>query len=1128
MAPSYRFTLFGVPALRNGDGREIPLRTRKQYALFAVLVVEGQDRPVQRDRLTELIWPDVSGERGRHSLSQAITELRGQLDVGLFSRGGETVRLVRRIRTELDEIADGGIPDRLQTPLAGADNWVGAAFAHWADAARQHCIRQACDGLREAIRRLRKQGKLNRTHDVADALYALDPLSDVAVHALAERLLVRGDVVGAIRLLREHTARVQEEVGCNPQPDVTRLLRRLEAGDPSVETVPAQFAVEAKQLRPPVFVGREDELSMLEAEWEAARSERLRSCVIRGPSGIGKTTLMRRFAESVAARAHPIFIVDCQEMGSRIPFSVAADLIARFSKDPNLSGTDPEWLAEAARLHARLRTTYPGIPDPPATPAEILKHRLGEALTRMLEALTDPGAVLLGLDDVHYLDPASRDLLFLMLRSARELPVLIIGTEIAPPGASKEASHSANTRSMWQTQVDLVGLRDREADELALRLVTPGETMEPRVLERLKILAEGNPQFVELLISDLKEHRANAVAVPSDNGSKVRGPWNPPSSLRAAFEKRTRDLTGNAKSILEILAVAGRPMVVPLLERLCGLDHASMAHEIVHLSDNGFLRLEQGALGIKSELHRAVAYYSMSPSLRAFWHGELADGISAGPESSEVDRSIETGRHLLRAGRGEEGSGILQTAAVRAIGRGAHEEAELALLSALPQVPDSDRHSVVLILAAAQVATAKYEPALRTLGQLGVDDFARPFERARFVLLSTRIKHGLRLSAPREIAAGAALAVRLAAEAKDDEILLSALQLGAEAAVEEWDEEAIKSSQEAAKSFLANTQEPLLRAQARLTVGFTALLGGDAQEAVTSFAESADTFARHGLSGRALRAVNARGLASNWGGDFRGAEQSFLHALGISSPDASQIRTTVWGNLGGLYHDFGWPEAADLSLLEAERCARLSGSPRSQIDWISDRLTLCYEERQHEHASELVRLLTTGVESLSHPRDRADVRLIEAEFFLATGNNERAWPIIEQTLVTVGPRAYMLGDAVRHERLHRHFTFICEGYAAYLDLCRRREGACKRMKLSDRVELTLFDVWVRQQMGELPEVHTIENLLRSTGLIGPYRKLSALSLAPNCGRDLALQPTTEVPDADSLRRMLKAAPAQDS
>lgn len=297
--------IYGYPHLRDASGQPVGLRTRKQLALLVYLALEARDRPVSRDVLVDLFWSDVPAARGRHSLSQALTAIRQALGRDAVAGGAGAVRLTADLATDLDGAVNGdagaGGPD-LAAPLRELESAGGPAFAHWVDASRERCLRLARAGVLEQLQEARAAGAMARVHERAAVLYRVDPFSDAAVHALAEGLLLHGDTPGAIRLLRRHVERARRALGCNPHPDVERLLKRVEDG-----RVPAPFPEAAMQRAHPrrreVFVGREVELARLESEWTEARGGRVRTFLVGGPAGIGKSSLIRRFATSVAARA---------------------------------------------------------------------------------------------------------------------------------------------------------------------------------------------------------------------------------------------------------------------------------------------------------------------------------------------------------------------------------------------------------------------------------------------------------------------------------------------------------------------------------------------------------------------------------------------------------------------------------------------------------------------------------------------------------------------------------------------------------------------------------------------------------------------------------------------------------
>src|SRR3989441_8813220 len=214
----------------------------------------------------------------------------------------------------------------------------------------------------------------------------------------------------SVRLLKDHIRRAQAELGTNPNPEIARLLRRLERGERP--TFLAQTSPLPERIsRPHHFVGRAVELGQLEATWNRVASAGYQTCLITGAPGIGKSSLIRCFATSLEARAWPVFVVSCQEIGQGIPYATVSELIAALGRDPSAGGTEPLWLAEASRVCPGLRTIYPGIPPAPDAPTDSIRLRVAEAVIRMMEAVADNGSVLLAFDDLQFLDPASREVL---------------------------------------------------------------------------------------------------------------------------------------------------------------------------------------------------------------------------------------------------------------------------------------------------------------------------------------------------------------------------------------------------------------------------------------------------------------------------------------------------------------------------------------------------------------------------------------------------------------------------------------------------------------------------------------------------------------------------------------------
>ncbi|NIM51906.1 MAG: AAA family ATPase, partial [Gemmatimonadales bacterium] len=527
------------------------------------LALEAQDRAVSRDLLVELLWDDVIPERGRHSLSQGLSVIRQHLGRDAVTRGPAAVRLVCPLPTDLDRVAAKGVlPIELAQPLKELDDCGGSAFTVWLEATRTQCLRAARRLLSEQLDAARRNGNLRLVHERAAELYRVDPYSDTAVHALAEQSLLEGDAAGAIKLLRTHLDHTREELQCNPHPDVERLLKRIETGAIRIaKEKPAPLSHTIPQ-RPEVFVGREEELSQLEALWAEARAGGLKTCLVTGPAGIGKSTLIRRFATSVASRAWPVWQVSCQEIGINIPFAAVSELIHLLMREPSVSGTDPRWLAEASRVTPSLRSAYPGVPEPPPVAPESVRIRVAEALAQMLDAAADGGPTLLVFDDMQQMDPASWDVLSVLVRRVISCPMLFLSAWRATEQYQRDPTEELQTGFRWEITVEVPPLMTEVAVRMVDTICEDSRTAElpPRTI--IAELAMGNPYLIEMLVSDWQRHGEHSLAAAQARGRYNTARWRPPATMRRAFERQYRGLDGNAERVLNLLAVAGRQMAV--------------------------------------------------------------------------------------------------------------------------------------------------------------------------------------------------------------------------------------------------------------------------------------------------------------------------------------------------------------------------------------------------------------------------------------------------------------------------------------------------------------------------------------------------------------------------------------
>ena len=130
---SFHLGLFGIPELRDVNGRGVRLRTQKQLALLVYLALEARVRPASRDALVDLLWPDAPEAKGRHSLSQALSAIRGVLGATSVECIRNTIVLNSGLTTDLERGRLSEVAGDLASPLRDLDRCAGTDFAQWLD-----------------------------------------------------------------------------------------------------------------------------------------------------------------------------------------------------------------------------------------------------------------------------------------------------------------------------------------------------------------------------------------------------------------------------------------------------------------------------------------------------------------------------------------------------------------------------------------------------------------------------------------------------------------------------------------------------------------------------------------------------------------------------------------------------------------------------------------------------------------------------------------------------------------------------------------------------------------------------------------------------------------------------------
>ncbi|HEY0351515.1 MAG TPA: AAA family ATPase, partial [Gemmatimonadales bacterium] len=290
----------GHPALFAPTGELIRFRTKKHLALLIYIAVDPRSH--RRERLAELLWPNVSLTEARHSLATALSILRPRLGSNGLDSSRDHVQLAPdRVSLDLERLEAGDVlgsevtgPLPVAAFLDGFDIPDSTEFSHWKDRQQARLLPRIKDALVVLIDRSRRTGDSRQIEQLADRMLALDDLSEEAIRAKMEARAFAGDRLTALEIFEEWKRKLGDELQAAPSDLVEGMAVRLRRRGWERTTLANIPNVPTDQWRGRPFIGRGTEYRLLYEAWEGVTKGKPGHAFILGDSGVGKTTLVER------------------------------------------------------------------------------------------------------------------------------------------------------------------------------------------------------------------------------------------------------------------------------------------------------------------------------------------------------------------------------------------------------------------------------------------------------------------------------------------------------------------------------------------------------------------------------------------------------------------------------------------------------------------------------------------------------------------------------------------------------------------------------------------------------------------------------------------------------------------
>jgi DNA-binding NarL/FixJ family response regulator/tetratricopeptide (TPR) repeat protein len=389
----------------------------------------------------------------------------------------------------------------------------------------------------------------------------------------------------------------------------------------------------------PVLVGREEQLATLEAALGPSDRDGPSVVLIGGEAGVGKSRLMREFAARAQAAGARVLTGGCVELGTDgVPFApfiaMLRDLVRALGAD-GVAGLLP---GGVTRDFARLLPEFGpgGGADTAEADETMARARLFEQMLALLERLADAGPVALVIEDAHWADRSTRDLLaFLVSRQQVLDGVLILVTY-----RSDEMNRTHPLRPLlaelgrlgWVERMELPRLDRLHADELVARILR--REPEPSLADAVYLRADGNPLFIEELLCD----RGGCLSAML------------PSSLRDLLLIAVQRLPEPTQEVLRAASVGGECSGHTLLRAVTGLTDDDLSRALRPAVEANVLITDASGYAFRHDLLREATLDDVLPGERTRLHTRFAEALEASPGLVSPGRAaIEQAYHWYAA-----------------------------------------------------------------------------------------------------------------------------------------------------------------------------------------------------------------------------------------------------------------------------------------------------------------------------------------------------------------------------------------------------------------------------------------------------------------------------------------------
>ena len=525
----------------------------------------------------------------------------------------------------------------------------------------------------------RERGVVGDTPNLASRLQALADPDTVVVSRPTRRLLGRAFELKGLGLhqLKGFKAPV-------PAWSVVR----------EIESVTRFEASRSEAMTP--FVGREHEVGILMDRWRQAKTGRGQVIALSGEAGIGKSRVLAALREQIGGETLMVLRYQCSSHHINDAFypvigqiwrgagfvsgETPAERLQKLETMIARSGLDPGDIVPyfASLLSIPTDGRYPALD---MAPNEI-KERTSTAMIAVVVAIAQTVPTLLLIEDTHWIDPTSLELLDRLIEDTAHLPVMIVLT-FRPEFVAPSWLDRPNVTTLALNRFG------RSQAVTMIERITSQKALPVEVLDQIVEKTDGVPLFVEELTKSVLE----SGLLREEDGSYVLAaaltPLAIPSTLHDSLTARL-DRLSPIKEIAQIGAAIGREFSHSLLEAVSPIKGEALRDALQQLMEAELIH-ERGTAPMtsyifKHALVQDTAYISLLRGRRQRIHADIAEALKQRDATEESVPAV-IAHHFTEAGLAQAAASYWLAAAEQALSQSASVEAEHHASAGLAQVP---------------------------------------------------------------------------------------------------------------------------------------------------------------------------------------------------------------------------------------------------------------------------------------------------------------------------------------------------------------------------------------------------------------------------------------------------------